>query len=436
MVQGEDRPPSSQLMFEEAHKSKEAVNEEYPKGHRECAGLIFMCDESTKLDCFKYRVFGLSKKKKNLLDIITKGMCLFLFDVKLKILHGIYAASSDGVFNLEPDAFGGNFPWQVKFHIEKACIPLPEDVFKTAIKDNYFASRKFKRELTSEQVEKLVKLFSPLPALTASLDEPECHVSPIEHLAFSKDTCTQTRDRHTEGATDKYIRRDPLTEIFYEPTSPLLDGILDKYCVTHDPLCMPGCATRQLSVEDHQFRYEAADPDESITSHGCIHGSNVLGSHQHSQEWVVEKPLNSCNGVLAEVHMHGIFAPRVKADNACVSVDLVPSHSQRCSSLASLTSLCECVSEYPLPASSHETKFWKIKVNGEPYVDNASLCPYVSLLPKKTLKPGVLYSSLGYDCRMSGHKRLLGELCTCAQSDAQGDAYDFGCEMPVKCVYH
>lgn len=126
-------------------------------------GFIFMCNSTTKTDCFKYRVFGLNEGKKNLVEQVRKGMRLFLFDIDLRLLYGIYVAASPGSFKLEPSAFGGAFPWQVRFHIQKDCLPLSEDLFRAAIKDNYMDHRKFKVELTTEHVHRLVKLFRPLP---------------------------------------------------------------------------------------------------------------------------------------------------------------------------------------------------------------------------------------------------------------------------------
>lgn len=132
----------------------------------ELAGLIFMCNSKTKQDCFLHRVFGLPKAHKELVEKVTNGMRLFLFDFDLRLMYGIYKAAGSGGYDLEPDAFKSSkkpFPAQVRFRIQKECLPLPEEKFKAAIKDNYYGKNKFKFELTAEQVKKLVQLFRPVP---------------------------------------------------------------------------------------------------------------------------------------------------------------------------------------------------------------------------------------------------------------------------------
>ncbi|KAL0915096.1 hypothetical protein M5K25_015497 [Dendrobium thyrsiflorum] len=121
-------------------------------------GLIFMCNAKTKKDCFKYNVFGLPESKKALVAKIYKGMRLFLFDFDLKLLYGIYKAAGPGGYNIEPKAFNSKFPSQVRFTVLRDCLPLPEEKFKVAMKENYVRN-KFDCQLSAEQVRKLCKLF-------------------------------------------------------------------------------------------------------------------------------------------------------------------------------------------------------------------------------------------------------------------------------------
>ncbi|KAK4408813.1 hypothetical protein Sango_0462300 [Sesamum angolense] len=153
----------------------------------------------TKDDCYQYRVLGLPESKKDIVEKIYTGMRLFLYDIDLKLMYGIYKAVGPGGYNIEPKAFKSQFPSQdyvsntsmivltnmldklvksfgaryvahlslskigefavVRFTVLDDCLPLAEEKFKKVIKDNYFTNTKFDCQLNSEQVRKLCKLF-------------------------------------------------------------------------------------------------------------------------------------------------------------------------------------------------------------------------------------------------------------------------------------
>ncbi|KAL2898969.1 B2 protein [Bienertia sinuspersici] len=85
-----------------------------PKKRVDSMGMIFMCSSDTKKDCYRYNVLGLPAGKKDLVLKIYKGMRLFLFDVDLRMMYGIYKAADPGGYNIEPRAFKSQYPSQVK----------------------------------------------------------------------------------------------------------------------------------------------------------------------------------------------------------------------------------------------------------------------------------------------------------------------------------
>ncbi|KAI3667679.1 hypothetical protein L6452_42748 [Arctium lappa] len=125
----------------------------------ESMGMVFMCSSKTKTDCFRYKILGLPANKKDQVAKIYKGMRLFLFDVDLRLMYGIFKAAGPGGYNIEPKAFKSEFPSQVRFTLLEDCLPVAEEKFRDVLKENYYTRNKFEGLLKAEQVKKLCKLF-------------------------------------------------------------------------------------------------------------------------------------------------------------------------------------------------------------------------------------------------------------------------------------
>ncbi|XP_048532477.1 uncharacterized protein LOC125511204 [Triticum urartu] len=147
------------------------------------AGYIFMCSGETRPECFRYRVLGLPRGRLDAVSRIRRGAALFLYDFHAKHLYGPYRADSDGGLALEPAAFQGRYPAQVKFVIDGDFMPILESSIRNAIRENY-SRGKFWPELTFTQVEKLRALFRPVTSLPVP-EAPPLHYVDNRHPAQS-----------------------------------------------------------------------------------------------------------------------------------------------------------------------------------------------------------------------------------------------------------
>jgi DNA modification methylase len=77
-------------------------------------GFIFACTQKTEAECLSRFLFGTSRVYGPIVIRIRKGDLLFLNNVDTDVLYGVFKAVSDGGFRIEPSAFRGRYPYQVK----------------------------------------------------------------------------------------------------------------------------------------------------------------------------------------------------------------------------------------------------------------------------------------------------------------------------------
>ncbi|CAH8364245.1 unnamed protein product [Eruca vesicaria subsp. sativa] len=171
-------------------------------------GYIFMCNGRTKPDCFRYRVFGIPRGGKAVVESIRPGMKLFLYDFEKRLLYGVYEATVGGRLDIEPDAFERKYPAQVGFRIVENCYPLPETTFKSAIYENYKGG-KFKQELAPHQVGSLLSLFRSFaaPQLDALPHRFASRASASRELSFEERFIAATQLKKASSVLDPLSAR-------------------------------------------------------------------------------------------------------------------------------------------------------------------------------------------------------------------------------------
>jgi Development and cell death domain/Zinc finger, C3HC4 type (RING finger) len=97
-------------------------------------GMIFFVNNATQRECFEKCIGGLPPGKKASVSAIKTGDLIFVYNTASRLFHGIFVASCDGGFRLEPDAFGGGFPAQVKFQVALKCPDQPLAAMKAVLK--------------------------------------------------------------------------------------------------------------------------------------------------------------------------------------------------------------------------------------------------------------------------------------------------------------
>jgi len=97
----------------EAGATDGAVKEEVPSTLG--AGYIFLCRNATQIECLEKRVFGLSERAlEGMQTAITDATQIYLLNMHSGALIGTFQPVGMPGLNLDPEAFEGGFPAQVK----------------------------------------------------------------------------------------------------------------------------------------------------------------------------------------------------------------------------------------------------------------------------------------------------------------------------------
>jgi DNA modification methylase len=88
--------------------------------------FIFACTNSSQNECFERLLFGSNKVYGATAIRVRKGDFLFLWNLDSDLLYGVFRASTDAALNIVPEAWGGNYPYQVKVEPLEKIYPLKD----------------------------------------------------------------------------------------------------------------------------------------------------------------------------------------------------------------------------------------------------------------------------------------------------------------------
>jgi len=118
------------------------------------SGYSFLCNQITEAECFGRMLFGARQSKLAEMQRITEKTAIFLYRLgKLPRLYGIFIKAGEASYNIEPSAFVGRFPAQIRVREPyRFPNPLTDDAL------NVFKGSK-NRLLNQEETKAIIQLF-------------------------------------------------------------------------------------------------------------------------------------------------------------------------------------------------------------------------------------------------------------------------------------
>lgn len=77
-------------------------------------GQIFTCTNKSENECFERMLFGTNRLYAPAVIRVRKGDLLFLLNLDTDMLYGVFRATSDAGVNIDPEAWRGKYPYQVR----------------------------------------------------------------------------------------------------------------------------------------------------------------------------------------------------------------------------------------------------------------------------------------------------------------------------------
>lgn len=180
-------------------------------------GYIFRCTSSTEDECFERMLFGETKAMQSWVRLIKPGDKLFLYNGTTRKLHGLFIAKSAGDFEIEPESWGGKYPWQARVEWGKKFNPLSRDEIEQVLK---FNGRYSVAVLTEDQIQKLLELFESAKVLPSDEKEfrtkfPQDHRSDDGHWVRSQGELNVDNWFFNQQICHGYERKLPTPENIY-----------------------------------------------------------------------------------------------------------------------------------------------------------------------------------------------------------------------------
>lgn len=204
-------------------------------------GYVFICSHRTERECFERTLFAMPKSAWNWVSQVKKGDILFLLNYQSNRLHGVFEATTDGTLNIEPSAFDGRFPAQVRVRRKMRCPSLDEAALLPLIKRRWIkVSRRgvllFPDRLGPKFIDELWRTFLQVPPvpraktglvgykakdghITGSYGERRVDDWLYEHLSYKHEYNCPVKRAKREVLCDWYIPKIDLYIEYWEKTS-------------------------------------------------------------------------------------------------------------------------------------------------------------------------------------------------------------------------